>query len=126
MPAVGTKRYAVDVCVVCLRPRFEPLPGPAVPHHGPSLRPTDSEIKTIQAVRNALDCCMMRQRPWLFIAAPLEVVPFPATQMLRTCVEKFFSSPQILGFLLLLRRRDALEVQPLLLAFEGLGFIPQR
>src|SRR5262249_43471238 len=81
VPAIGTERDAVDVSVVSLRPAFpavEPLPSPPIPDCEASIQACGSEIPAVGAVGRADDRFRMRQIPRLFVAPPLEVVPFPA------------------------------------------------
>src|SRR5262249_11430523 len=96
------------------------LPGPPLPDRDASIQATRSEIPAVGAVRHAHDRYRMRQLPRLFVAPPLEVVPFPATQVLRACVEPLLSAPQVACLQLPCRRRDALVVRSALLSFEGL------
>src|SRR5262249_48877601 len=99
-PAIGTECEAVDVSVVRIRPGFPaggPLPSPPIPDRAASIQASRSEIPAVGAVRHADDRFLRRQSARLFIAPPLEVVPFPTAQMGRALVEQLLSPPEVVS-----------------------------
>src|SRR5262249_32857127 len=109
VPAVATVRETADPLVVSLE-RAEFLASAQVPDvYG--IQSTGSKIPAVGTERNAPNGAGMFQRGEAAVALALEVVPFPAAQVLRAAVEQLLGPADFPDRQFLLRLPDAAEVK---------------